>query len=127
MTDNSVAINVVASSGYDIERTGPRKIVRHDISDEELDQLCDGAASTLSTWLGVAAGGFFGSFPNAISALSSFSGNTALSLSELSSLMICGVAASLWLALGLVSGSRTSKSRKLRLAIRGRSTTKPYA
>lgn len=113
-------MRVTPSSGYDIERTTPSKIVRHDISDDELDRLCEGHNSSLLAWVGVFAGGFLGALPNALAAWTTYGVSQKLTPTELSSLLIAAISACLFIGLGIIAVGASRRGGNLRKEIRKR-------
>ena len=116
----SQQIKFSQAASYEITRTSPTRIVRHDISDDELDKLCEAQQSDASTWKGVFAGGLVGSLPTAISGSSSYLATSKLTLTELSSLLTAVVSFFLLVTLLILTKGVKKRSNSVRNEIRSR-------
>lgn len=109
------------AGGYAIRRTVPDELIRHDISDEELDMLCNGGAdrayNAMWAFFGMAGGAASG----ALGSLAKFLAAQAMSLGELLALIMFCIGVSLGIALAIVCWGRGDSSQKIRRQIRSRS------
>jgi len=109
------------AAGYAIRRTVPDELVRHDISDEELDMLCNGGAdrayNAMWAFFGIAGGAISG----ALGAISRFLAKQPLALGELTALILLCVGLCLGTTLAIVCWGRGGSSKKIRIQIRSRS------
>jgi len=121
---------------YNIERTAPDRLLRHDISDEDLDMFMsarrDGLFELMCVFFGVALG-------DAIAALESVEASylnaqpIPLSGLGLAKILICAVPLCLAIALWAVSARRAGTTQSLvtkirqRTAVRLRAATAPPA
>lgn len=62
-------LNLVARPEYNIARTLPDELLRHDISDEELDMLCGSRTGGIREGMWAAIGTTAGAIPTGLSAL----------------------------------------------------------
>lgn len=111
-----------STSGYSIKRTMPDELIRHDISDEELDMLCDGRKDSAWEAMWVALGLSCGALPGSISAVMFYLDKQEITAVNLVTLLICVAAIVLSLALFLICQGRSGISRSLKARIRGRTS-----
>lgn len=106
---------------HTIVTTMPDEIPRHNISDEELDMLCDPSRDELweTKWAALGAG--LGALPTAVDALLDFSRPTGvLTVLDLVQVLIAVVAIAVWVVLRFVVQRKTAKSFIKRDEIRRR-------
>lgn len=105
-----------------ISTTMPDELLRHDISDEELDVLCDPSRDELWELKWAAFGAFLATVPSAVEGLYRYSSsaNKEMSVLTLIQLAITLVALAIWLVLRFVVPQRTAKSIDKRDQIRAR-------
>jgi len=103
----------------------PDKIQRHDISDEELEMLCDNKKDYVTEILLAAAGGTIGSAASAIAALVSYfrensEGN--IEVIDLTQIVIFFVGLFVTLFVGVIAFSRYKRAKSLQQRIRDRTS-----
>jgi hypothetical protein len=107
--------------GIAIRTTQPQSILRHNISDEQLDALVNANRDGLADWMwgfaGIAVGLFPASLESVIAAYSS-SQPTPLSVTNLGEIVACAVCLSLAVIIRLISGSRKNRSEEIARQIR---------
>ena len=110
-------------SGYNISQTRPDKLIRHDLSDEELGELAGMRREYLWEGMWGAAGAALGSAPGAIAALlNRYSGETPVPISagDLVQIIILFVGFAIAAILGILVGSRGKGAVRLLDKIRAR-------
>ena len=114
-TDSTNAVPVVTSR--------PNHILRHDISDEELEMLCESKSDFATEFIWVGLGGMFGSLPTTFVSLKGYSASTlALPASDLIQILIFFLSLGIVIVAAVVSINRGRRSTDLRTAIRDRSS-----
>lgn len=116
-----------ATAPYEILRTRPSILSRHDISDEELGVLGDMKRDYLWEGMWVALGAVLGAAPGAIAALFlSYTGEnpTPLSMGDLVQVLILFVGLVLFLALWRIMNKKHRDARDLVQAIRDRTQSR---
>lgn len=122
---NDNGINLGASGAPPIVTTQPERILRHSISDEELDMLTEARSDFVLEIFLIVVGTSIGAFPPALSAMIAYlktSGDEAANLSFVDFVTVivfwaCLVAA---VAVGIILKKRTARSKTLRDQIRQR-------
>lgn len=113
-TDLTNAVPVVTSR--------PNHILRHDISDEELEMLCESKSDFVTEFIWVGLGGMLGSLPTTFVSLMGYSASTlALPASDLIQILIFFLSLGIVIVAAVVSINRGRRSKDLRTAIRDRS------
>ena len=101
--------------------TRPDMIVRHEISDEELETLCDSSPSPEQQIFWTALGGLTGALPGAVSAVAAYSvDRSTLTVDLLASLVLAGIALAVTIVGAYLGHKKGSKNKLLRDAIRKR-------
>ena len=119
-----MAVSNASGSVVPVVTSRPNQILRHDISDEELDVLCESRSDFVSEFIWVGIGGMLGSLPATVVSVIGYSSLTsALPVSELIQLLIFVLSFGILLVAGVVSFSRAKRSTDLRAAIRDRSSS----
>lgn len=112
-----------AGERLSIFTTQPARILRHNISDEELDMLCEGRRDFVLEFLWIAIGTFVGSSPTALSALVDYFSETStqqIPLDELAQIVLFFVGLVSTITLGIVSFNRGRRAKSLQAQIRDR-------
>lgn len=121
------SITSVQQSAYDIVRTRPDEILRHDISDDELSRLTESKTGFLGDALWALVGGVIGSSPGALKATAAYlsSPERTLPMADLSQIVVlalCFGAASV-LAVIALNKERVRTSLVETIRARSRSST----
>lgn len=113
-TDLTNAVPVVTSR--------PNHILRHDISDEELEMLCESKSDFVTEFIWVGLGGMLGSVPTTFVSLMGYSASTtALPATDLIQILIFFLSLGIVIVAAVVAINRGRRSKDLRTAIRDRS------
>ena len=113
-TDLTNAVPVVTSR--------PNHILRHDISDEELEMLCESKSDFVTEFIWVGLGGMLGSLPTTFVSLMGYSASTtALPATDLIQILIFFLSLGIVIVAAVVAINRGRRSKDLRTAIRDRS------
>jgi hypothetical protein len=107
------------SLGYVVMRTSPDKLLRHDISDEELDMLCQSRRENLDGGMWAALGTVAGSLPGAVSGIINYF-IAKLSLAELIQLILCSIGIALAITFYCLATGRGKLGHNLKELIRKR-------
>lgn len=114
-TDLTNAVPVVTSR--------PNHILRHDISDEELEMLCESKSDFVTEFIWVGLGGMLGSLPTTFVSLMGYSASTtALPATDLIQILIFFLSLGIVIVAAVVAINRGRRSKDLRTAIRDRSS-----
>ena len=101
----------------------PNHILRHDISDEELEMLCESKSDFVTEFIWVGLGGMLGSVPTTFVSLMGYSASTtALPATDLIQILIFFLSLGIVIVAAVVSINRGRRSKDLRTAIRDRSS-----
>jgi hypothetical protein len=107
--------------GLTIRTTAPDELLRHDISDEELDMLCEARKDNLTEGLWAAIGACLGGLPSAIPALVNYRTATQpMSLADLLQIVIFCIAGALAFVLWRICRARGKRATALQTDIRNR-------
>lgn len=109
--------------GYKITRTKPDQLIRHDISDEELDMLCEGRKDHVWEGMWTALGVALGTIPTSLANFGKYQATGKIGSVDLATLIICCVAIVLTAVLLAVGGFRGRGSGALKQQIRERTTS----
>lgn len=117
----------------EIVTSRPEHILRHDISDEELDLLCESRSDFVLEALLLAVGGFIGTVPTAISVMviyfmglnaapseASMGAVDSFSTTDIAQVILFWACLSVALVVGMIFKSRRERSLDLRASIRAR-------
>lgn len=118
--DVTIVSEAPSALGYTITRTKPAQLLRHDISDEELDMLCEGRKDRVWEGMWAAVGVALGSIPSSVAALGKYQTSSKIGAVELTTLIICCIAIVLAAVLLAVGGFRGRGSGSLKQQIRER-------
>ena len=108
--------------GFAIATTAPDELLRHNISDEELEMLCESRSDGATEGYWVAMGAMAASAPAAIPAMIHYPASAIpMSLTDLVQIVVFWVAACLLIVLHLIRSGRGNSGSNLRTQIRNRS------
>ena len=113
----------VGSGGYSVVRTHPDELLRHDISDEELEALCNMKRGPLYEGKWTAIGLFIGGLPQTIQAIYSayiIDEKVAISMWDLTAIVVVGISAALFGVLHFVVSDTQEVADKLLEKIKNR-------
>ena len=111
-----------ADASYNVNRTKPDFLLRHDISDEELTMIQTGNRRFMHDVLWVSLGTFVGALAPSVAAVSRISSReTAFGILELIECLICAGGLSVFIAMLLVLKNTPSIARNIADEIRQRS------
>lgn len=108
------------AGGYSIACTMPDQLLRHNISDEELDVLCDPPRDDMRELKWAAFGALFSSIPGAADALLGYSPTEPVGRLALFQIVVLFVSAAVWLVLQFAVRRRTRTAHDKRTEIRAR-------
>lgn len=124
MSENIVTTSSSLNS-VPVRTTQPDEILRHSISDEELDRLCEAKSDLVFEMLLIAVGTAIGSLTGALGAIAVYLDDPSqLSVSSLGEMLLCSMAVAITLVLVVVNRKRTDRSVSLRENIRSRTPPK---
>ena len=118
-------INIGSDGSPPIFTTQPERILRHSISDEELDMLCDSRTDLVLEILLISVGAALGTLPAAIPAMGSYFSATpdspaVIGLTDFIQILIFSVGVALTVAVGIIFKKKSKRSVSLRDQIRSR-------
>ncbi len=121
---DGMGINFGGHQQPPIVTTQPDRILRHSISDEELDMLCEARSDLVLEILLIAIGAAIGALPQAISAMYRYAkpaeSATALTFVDFVSVLVFWACIAVAVGVGIVFYRRTNHAESLRNKIRER-------
>lgn len=122
---NENGINLGANAPPPVVTTQPERILRHSISDEELDMLTEARSDLVLQIFLIAVGASIGALPPAISAMVAYYNNSgaegaSLSFVDFVTIIVFWACIFSACAVGVILKKRTARSKTLREQIRRR-------
>lgn len=128
----------MANEGFKVSNAGqpaiftslPEKIQRHNISDEELDMLCESRTDFVLEIMLIAAGTAIGTVPSALSSIYyyfSTGKSDKIAMGDFFSIVVFFCAVVLFFSVRLIYNRKSARSTSLRASIRDRSMQTPGA
>lgn len=122
-------VNILQDGAPPIVTTQPDRILRHSISDEELDMLCESRSDFVQEIALFAAGAVLGTAPSALTSMFMYFKNPSivvlnLGLSDFIQILIFWASLVLAICVGVIFYNKSNRSASLREQIRNRTNRK---